>query len=207
MGREPNRIRGLRALEVHWTLLVLAGKDAILPRVEWKVAICFHGVGVFFVCGRIPIRVRCPVGVCGPLRRLKTKIKQGYDSAGKQLGCEPAMGFQVATREIDRIVVVDAVGRLTLSDGRTQLRDLIHVFGGNGRKKFLLNLAGVDFVDAYGIGELARCYSVVRQMGGEMKLVHVSKKVQDLLQITRLSSLFEIHSEEQVALRAFLGRV
>lgn len=117
------------------------------------------------------------------------------------------MGFQVVAREVDRIIVVDAVGRLTLSDGRTQLRDLIHVFAGNGRKKFLLNLAGVDFVDSYGIGELARCYGIVRQMGGEIKLVHVGKKVQELLQITRLHMLFEIHGEEQGALQAFLGRV
>jgi anti-sigma B factor antagonist len=113
------------------------------------------------------------------------------------------MGFQVTTREIARIIVVDAVGRLTLSDSRTQLRDLIHVFCGNGHKKFLLNLAGVDFMDSDGMGELVRCYSVVRQRGGEMKLAQVSKKVQELLQITRLNTLFEIYSEEQVALQAF----
>jgi len=114
-----------------------------------------------------------------------------------------AMGFQVSTRELDRIIVVDAVGRLTLSDSRTRLRDLIHVLSGNGHKKFLLNLAGVDFMDSDGMGELVRCYSVVRQRGGEMKLVQVNKKVQDLLQITRLNTLFEIYSEEQVALQAF----
>jgi len=113
------------------------------------------------------------------------------------------MGFQVAARERGRIVVVDVVGRLTLSDGRTQLRDLVHVFTGNGRKKFLINLAGVDFVDSDGLGELTRCYSVVRQVGGEMKLVCVHKKIQALLELTRLINLFEIHSEEHVALHAF----
>ena len=113
------------------------------------------------------------------------------------------MGFQVSTRELGRIVVVDAIGRLTLSDSRTQLRDLIHVFCGNGHRKFLLNLAGVDFMDSDGMGELVRCYSVVRREGGEMKLVQVTKKVQELLQITRLNTLFEIYSEEQAALQAF----
>jgi anti-sigma B factor antagonist len=113
------------------------------------------------------------------------------------------MGFQVVTRELDRIIVVDVVGRLTLSDSRTQLRDLVHVFTGNGRKKFLINLAGVDFVDSDGLGELTRCYSIVRQVGGEMKLVHVHKKVQALLELTRLINLFEIHSEERAALQAF----
>ncbi len=116
------------------------------------------------------------------------------------------MGFQITTREVDRIIVVDAVGRLTLSDSRTQLRDLIYIFSGNGHKKFLLNLAGVDFIDSDGMGELVRCYSSVRQRGGEMKLVHLTKHAQNLFQITRLNTLFEIYNEEQVALQAFQGR-
>ena len=91
----------------------------------------------------------------------------------------------------------------TLSDSRTQLRDLIHVYCGNGHKQFLLNLAGVDFMDSDGTGELVRCYSIVRQGRGEMKLVQVTKRVQELLQITRLNTLFEIYNEERVALQAF----
>jgi anti-sigma B factor antagonist len=112
------------------------------------------------------------------------------------------MGLQITTRKFDRVIVVDPVGKLTLSDSRTQLRDLIHVLSNTGHKKFLLNLAGVDYVDSDGMGELVRCYSVVRQRGGEMKLVHVNKRVADLLQITRLNTLFEVYSEEQIALRA-----
>ncbi len=77
------------------------------------------------------------------------------------------MGFQITTREFDRVMVVDAVGKLTLRDSRTQLRDLIHVLSNTGHKKFLLNLAGVDYMDSDGMGELVRCYSVVRQKGGE----------------------------------------
>jgi anti-sigma B factor antagonist len=61
----------------------------------------------------------------------------------------------------------------------------------------------VEYMDSDGMGELVRCYTVVRQKGGEMKLAQVSKRVADLLQITRLNTLFEIYSEEQVALRAF----
>lgn len=113
------------------------------------------------------------------------------------------MGFQVAVREQGRITVVDVVGRITLSDSRTQLRDLVHIYTSNGRKNFLINLAGVDFVDSDGLGELTRCYSIVRQVGGEMKLACVQKKVQTLLELTRLINLFEIHSEEQSALQAF----
>jgi len=114
-----------------------------------------------------------------------------------------SMGFQISTRELHGITVVDAVGRLTLNDSRTQLRDVIHVLSSKGQRKFLFNLAGVEFIDSDGMGELVRCYSIVRQRGGELKLVHVNKKVQDLLELTRLSTLFEMYSEESAALEAF----
>ena len=113
------------------------------------------------------------------------------------------MGFQVAARECDRIIVVDVVGRLTLTESRTQLRDLVHVFTSNGHKKFLINLEGVDFVDSNGLGELTRCFCSVRQAGGDMKLVHVNARVQALLEMTRINNLFDIHTEEQAALEAF----
>ncbi len=116
------------------------------------------------------------------------------------------MGFQLETREVDHVIVVDVVGRLTLGDSRTQLRDLVHVFIGYGSKKFLINLAGVDFVDSDGLGELTRWYAIVRQVGGEMKLVHVHNRVQALLEMTKLSNLFEVHSAEHAALRAFQER-
>ena len=113
------------------------------------------------------------------------------------------MGFQVAARERDRIIVVDVVGRLTLTDSRTQLRDLVHVFTSNGHKKFVINLEGVDFVDSNGLGELTRCFCNVRQAGGDMKLVHVNARVQALLEMTRINNLFDIHAEEHAALEAF----
>src|SRR5512146_967805 len=116
------------------------------------------------------------------------------------------MAFQVEAREVGHIVVVDVVGRMTLGDGRARLRDLVHVFAGNGRRKFLINLAGVEFVESDGLGELTRCYSLVRQSGGEMKLLHVQQRVRALLELTRLSNLFEIHSSEETALRAFAPR-
>jgi anti-sigma B factor antagonist len=116
------------------------------------------------------------------------------------------MAFEITTRELDCVVVVDAIGRLTLNDSRTRLRDLIHVFTSNGHKNFLLNLAGVDFIDSDGMGELVRSYSVIRQKGGEMKLVHLTQRVHDLLQITRVNTIFEIYNEEQAALQAFQKR-
>ena len=113
------------------------------------------------------------------------------------------MGFQLHTREVGRVVVVEAVGRLTLTDGHTRLRDLIHVSTGSGTKKFILNLARVEFIDSYGIGELVRSYSVVRQAGGEMKLSGVSHRVLEVLEISRLNTFFEIHADDSAALQAF----
>ena len=113
------------------------------------------------------------------------------------------MGFQLHTREIDHVVVVEAVGRLTLIDGHTKLRDLIHVSIGSGAKKFVLNLARVEFIDSYGIGELARSYSVVWQTGGEIKLAEVNQRVLEVLEISQLNRFFEIHSGECAALQAF----
>jgi anti-sigma B factor antagonist len=103
------------------------------------------------------------------------------------------MGLQITTREFDRVTVVDVIGKLTLSESRTQLRDLIHVLSGTGHRKFLLNLAGVEYVDSDGMGELVRCFTTIRQRGGEMKLVQVNKRVADLLKITRLNTLFEAY--------------
>jgi anti-sigma B factor antagonist len=112
-------------------------------------------------------------------------------------------GFQVRSREVGRVVVIEAVGRLTLTDGHTQLRDLIHVATGYGAKKLIVNLAGVEFIDSYGIGELARSYSVVRRAGGEMKLASVSERVFEVLAISRLNTIFEIYALEGDALEAF----
>jgi anti-sigma B factor antagonist len=119
------------------------------------------------------------------------------------LGGEEGMGFQLHTREIGRVVVVEAVGRLTLTDGHTKLRDLMHVSIGDDAKKFVLNLMHVEFIDSYGIGELARCYSIVRQAGGDLKLASLTQRVLDVLAISRLNTLFEIHATEGAAIRAF----
>ena len=113
------------------------------------------------------------------------------------------MGFQLDTREMGPVVVVEAVGRFTLADGQTKLRDLIHVFTGYGARKFVLILARVEVIDSYGVGELVRSYSVVRQMGGEIKLAGVNQKVLDVLSVCRLHTFFEIRPGEEAALQAF----
>jgi anti-sigma B factor antagonist len=113
------------------------------------------------------------------------------------------MGFELQTREIDHVIVMEAAGKLTLTDGQTKLRDLIHVFAEDGRKKFILNLARVEFIDSYGIGELVRSYLTVRQRGGDLKLASVSQKVLHVLTLTGLTKTFEIHADDAAALQAF----
>jgi anti-sigma B factor antagonist len=120
-----------------------------------------------------------------------------------RIGGGEAMGFQLRARQIDHVVVVEAVGRLTFSDGHTKLRDLMHVSIGDGAKKFIFNFAQVEFIDSFGIGELARCYSVVRRAGGDAKLASVSQRVFAILALSRLDTIFDIHSSEDAALRSF----
>ena len=113
------------------------------------------------------------------------------------------MGFELYWREIDRVIVVEAVGKLTLTDGQTKLRDLVHVFAVDGIKKVILNLARVEIVDSYGIGELVRSYLTARQRGGELKLASVNQKALHVLTIAGLTKTFEIHTDDRAALQAF----
>ncbi len=117
------------------------------------------------------------------------------------------MGLQLHTREIDRVVVVKAVGRLTITDGHTKLRDLMRVSVGDGAKKFIFNFAQVEFIDSFGIGELARSYSIVRRAGGDVKLASVSQRVFAILALSRLDTIFDLHSSEDAALRSFAQQV
>ena len=113
------------------------------------------------------------------------------------------MGFEVQTRAVGPIVVVEAVGRFTATDGHTKLRDLVHVLAGSGTKKFVLHLERVEFIDSSGIGELLRAHFVIRQAAGELKLAGVRPKVMDVLRISHLNAVFEIHPGETEAIRAF----
>ena len=113
------------------------------------------------------------------------------------------MGFQVSTRKIGRVVIIEAVGKLTLTDAHAKIRDQIHVSTGYGAKKFVLNLQRIEFIDSYGVGELVRSYSVIRQMAGEMKLACVNERVSEVLRISRLNTIFEVYADEGAALLAF----
>ena len=113
------------------------------------------------------------------------------------------MPLQGTCREVGDIAVVDFSGRITLGEGSAMLRKTIRDLISNGRKKILLNLADVDYIDSSGIGELVGAYTSVRSADGELKLVYLTKRVRDIIQITRLFTVFDVQPDETAAVRSF----
>ena len=113
------------------------------------------------------------------------------------------MSIKASTRQVDQVAVVDLSGRITLGEGSTILRDTVRDLLGRGQKKILLNLGDVTYIDSSGIGELVSGFTTVTNQGGQLKLLNLTKKVHDLLQITKLYTVFEVHNEEAAALSSF----
>ncbi len=112
--------------------------------------------------------------------------------------------MNVSTRQIDSITIVDVSGRITLGEGSVVLRDTIRELVRNGNKKILLNLGDVPYIDSAGIGGLVSAFTTVRNQGGELKLFSLTKKVHDLLQITKLLyNVFDVKDDEPTAVAAF----
>jgi len=113
------------------------------------------------------------------------------------------VSMKATIRQVDSVVVVDISGRITLGEGCTQLRELIRDQLSKGNKKLLLNLADVSYIDSSGIGELVSAFTAVSNQGGQLKLLNLTKKVHDLLQITKLYTVFDIHDDEAKAIGSF----
>lgn len=113
------------------------------------------------------------------------------------------MSVKLTTRQVGDVTVVDAVGRITLGDGASAFRDEIRSLVGSGNKKLLLNLAEVSYIDSSGIGEMVSGFTTVSNQGGTVKLLSLNKRVKDLLQITKLYTVFEVFDDEAHAVRSF----
>jgi anti-sigma B factor antagonist len=111
--------------------------------------------------------------------------------------------MKATLRQVNSVIVVDMSGRITLGEGCTQLRELIREQLGKGSKHLLLNLADVTYIDSSGIGELVSGFTTVSNQGGKLKLLNLTKKVHDLLQITKLYTVFDVHDDEANAIGAF----
>jgi anti-sigma B factor antagonist len=113
------------------------------------------------------------------------------------------VSMKATNRIVEGVAVVDMSGRITLGEGSVVLRDTIRDLIGKGNKKILLNLGDVTYIDSSGIGELVSAFTAVRREGGELKLLNLTKKVHDLLQITKLYTVFDIKDDEATAIKAF----
>ena len=113
------------------------------------------------------------------------------------------MSMKASTREIDGVTVMDLSGRITLGEGSVVLRDVVRDLLSKGKKKILANLADVNYIDSSGIGELVSAFTTVRNQGGELKLLNLTKKVHDLLQITKLYTVFDVRDDEASAIKSF----
>lgn len=113
------------------------------------------------------------------------------------------MALYATYRDAGRVTVVDIGGRITLGEGSALLRKTIRGLLEENRTQLLLNLGDVDYIDSSGIGELVSAFTTVKGRGGDMKLLHLTKKVRDLLQLTKLYTVFEVFSDEGSALSSY----
>ena len=113
------------------------------------------------------------------------------------------MSMKIKTRQVDGITIMDCSGRITLGEGSVQLRDAVRDLLSKGSKQILLNLGDVTYIDSSGIGELVSAFTTVRNQGGDLKLLNLTKKVHDLLQITKLYTVFDVKEDETAAVKAF----
>lgn len=113
------------------------------------------------------------------------------------------MSVKASTRQTGSVIIVDLSGQIKLGEGTSILRDTVKDLLGKGQKKILLNLGDVNYIDSIGVGELVSAFTSVRNQGGELKLLHLTKKVHDVLQITKLYTVFDVRDNEAGAIAAF----
>jgi len=111
--------------------------------------------------------------------------------------------MHIEERVVGDVMVLDLKGRITLGDGDELLKDKVNSLLNQGRKKLLLNLADVPYVDSAGLGQIVRTYTTVSRQGGHLKLVNLTKRIADLLSITKLLTVFESFDSEADAVKSF----
>jgi anti-sigma B factor antagonist len=116
------------------------------------------------------------------------------------------VNLKTKIRQVDGIAVVDVSGRITLGEETKLLRETIQSLLGEGQKEILLNLGEVSFIDSVGIGELVTAFTSVRNRGGDLKLLKLTRKVHEVLQITKLYTVFDITDDEEAGIRSFQMR-
>ena len=113
------------------------------------------------------------------------------------------MALTIASRESDGVTVLDLSGRITLGEGSVQLREAIRDLISKGMKSILLNLGDVSYIDSSGLGELVGAYTTAKNQGANLKLLNLSKKVKDVLQLTKLYTVFDVYEDEASAIASY----
>ena len=113
------------------------------------------------------------------------------------------MSLKADNRQVDGVAVVDLSGRIVLGEATTTLREALQNLVSQGQKKILLNLGEVSYIDSSGLGALVSGYTTITGQAGQLKLLNLTAKVKDLLQITKLLTVFEVFTDEASAVRSF----
>jgi anti-sigma B factor antagonist len=111
--------------------------------------------------------------------------------------------MKIVERQVGDVVILDLHGKILIGEGDDALREAVTKLADAGKTKILLNLADVPYVDSAGLGEIVRTYTTVSRKGGKLKLLNLTKKIQDLLSITKLLTVFETHESEDEAVRSY----
>jgi anti-sigma B factor antagonist len=111
--------------------------------------------------------------------------------------------MQIEERSVGDVIVLDLKGKMTLGEGDEQLRDKINSLVQQGHRKIVLNLEGVPYLDSAGLGEIVRTYTTISRQGGSLKLLNLTKRITDLLSITKLLTVFETFDSESEAVQSF----
>jgi len=111
--------------------------------------------------------------------------------------------MQIEERAVGDVVVLDLKGKITLGEGEELLKDKVNSLVNQGHRKILLNLGGVPYIDSAGLGQVVRTYTTVSRQGGSLKLLNLTKRITDLLSITKLLTVFETFESENEAVQSF----
>ncbi len=111
--------------------------------------------------------------------------------------------MQIEERVVGGVTILDLSGKMTLGEGDELLREKIASLVNSGQKQLLLNLDGVPYIDSAGLGEIVRTYTTVSRQGGTLKLLHLTKRIEDLLSITKLLTVFDVYDNEAEAIQSF----
>ena len=111
--------------------------------------------------------------------------------------------MKIDTRTVGDVHILDCSGKITLGEGTMAVRNIVREILKSGGKKIVLNLHDVNYIDSSGIGELVSSYTTVTNQGGQLKLLNLTSKIHELLQITKLLTVFQVYNDEKSALTSF----